>query len=568
MNTYAPTQQQARQTPRLQNTSKPSLGNGLGGSGWGGGGLGLGAGLGGGLGGAARPPALSGFAQVMGGGSGQGPIDMSLCYGHELACHACACLARACYCSLAYVNDALWQKADLSAAGLANIDSLSDFPSLSGGPRANSSSAASGWNNNPLRQLPQAQAPASHQQQPQAQSQQQQRAPSAAPSQQSTEQYDGSRSQQPSSDRERATTGEDFPPLGGQMNGDTGSGQSVGFNSTIASPDVSSQARNLHPQQSQQLPMRTAEGIGAFQQQLQQGPMGSAQSAQSLQPQLSAPNGQPAGNSTKRYADMTESEKYGLTGLLAGFEARRQLEAGQPVDESLPPAMRNGVFMGQDLGALGMELDNPDPIYPTFSVFAGSGSGRSQFDFHERHVVPDFTLPSAYTVSNVPPLQSRMGAFSDETLFSIFFQYPRSIEQELASIELTARDWRWHRLLRQWLQKDTRETNSSGSLPLVDLAQNQPVGAAPVRVNERVERGVYVFFDAPNWRRERREFVLDYSELDHRHAGGGGAQAPPQTNGVGIGPAPGLAVGGPVQAPVATGPQSVTASHAGGSSVG
>lgn len=157
-----------------------------------------------------------------------------------------------------------------------------------------------------------------------------------------------------------------------------------------------------------------------------------------------------------------------------------------------------------------------------------------------------------------------------ETLFSIFYQHPRDLLQELASIELTARDWRWHKVLRQWLQKDTHSAANSGgggggtSLPIVDLAG--PAFSA-VRVGVNVERGVYVFFDAGNWRRERREFVLDYGELDNRHAGGGpvnGAaaagsgngfggvqqqqQAMPPTNGVAAGPAPGL-TGGPVQAP-------------------
>lgn len=79
MNAYA-SQPNTRPAPRLQNTQKSALGNGTGG--WGsfgmppsGGGFG---GLGGapGFGGQGRPGQLSGFAQVMGGGSGQGPIDM------------------------------------------------------------------------------------------------------------------------------------------------------------------------------------------------------------------------------------------------------------------------------------------------------------------------------------------------------------------------------------------------------------------------------------------------------------------------------------------------------------
>ena len=78
MNTYG-TQQSSRQAPRLQNTQKTGLGNGNAGAGWA-----FGAPSGsafGSLGGApglgqARPGQLSGFAQVMGGGGGQGPIDM------------------------------------------------------------------------------------------------------------------------------------------------------------------------------------------------------------------------------------------------------------------------------------------------------------------------------------------------------------------------------------------------------------------------------------------------------------------------------------------------------------
>ena len=137
---------------------------------------------------------------------------------------------------------------------------------------------------------------------------------------------------------------------------------------------------------------------------------------------------------------------------------------------------------------------------------------------------PDFTLPSAYTVTNVPPLSSRMSAFADgktnascalhvidfcmlirpiETLFSIFYQHPRDVLQELAAHELISREWRWHKLLRQWLQKDTRESNSTSALPLVDLTNGAPIGTQPIRTSERGEKGVYMFFDAMNWRRSR-----------------------------------------------------------------
>ena len=58
-----------------------------------------------------------------------------------------------------------------------------------------------------------------------------------------------------------------------------------------------------------------------------------------------------------------------------------------------------------------------------------------------RPVIPEYTLPAAYTVTNVPPLHTKMSSFSDETLFAIFYQYPRDIMQEIAAGELYG--WRF-----------------------------------------------------------------------------------------------------------------------------
>lgn len=91
---------------------------------------------------------------------------------------------------------------------------------------------------------------------------------------------------------------------------------------------------------------------------------------------------------------------------------------------------------------------------------------------------------------------------------------PRDVMQELAAGQLNARDWRWHKVLRKWLQKDTREANAAAGPSLLDLTEGRPVGGVPQRIDDRSERGVYVFFDEKNWRRERREITLDY---DHLH---------------------------------------------------
>ena len=71
-----------------------------------------------------------------------------------------------------------------------------------------------------------------------------------------------------------------------------------------------------------------------------------------------------------------------------------------------------------------------------------------------------------------------------ETLFCIFYQNPRDLLQEQAAQELTARDWRWHKVLRQWLQKDNHSAggnasaggSGSTSLPIIDLTNGTPIG--------------------------------------------------------------------------------------------
>lgn len=283
----------------------------------------------------------------------------------------------------------------------ANLDvsSLSEFPSLAGGTRPQQNT--SGWNGNVLRQQP---LP------PQAASQP--RAPSTAPSPQSLEQFDAQRQQQPPLDR-GGSASEDFQS---STNGDS-SRQSNGFGSaSLSSPDPQ------HPQpngQQTQLPIRDSSNSNFPPN--QQAPIGSTQSAAAPQSQYQppqqheqrAPSAQP-NPSVKRWADMSEQERWGMAGLAAQLEYRRASENGEPVDETLPPSQRNaGLLMGQDLNALGMDLESPEPLYTTFTPFPARDSSGSMFDYRDRYPVPAFTVPPAYTVNNVPSMSSRMGAFSD-----------------------------------------------------------------------------------------------------------------------------------------------------------
>ena len=46
------------------------------------------------------------------------------------------------------------------------------------------------------------------------------------------------------------------------------------------------------------------------------------------------------------------------------------------------------------------------------------------------------------------------------------------------------------------------------------MTNGAPLGQQPIRTSERGEKGAYIFFDAMNWRRERRFLELDYEHLD------------------------------------------------------
>ncbi|KAF2424486.1 hypothetical protein EJ08DRAFT_413458 [Tothia fuscella] len=204
-------------------------------------------------------------------------------------------------------------------------------------------------------------------------------------------------------------------------------------------------------------------------QDLQAGPIG-YQGRTAAQDQVSNPDSatsppQQQGG-LKRLSDMSPDEVWGMPGLMTKLDTK-SLDF-------------NEFARGIDINQLGLNLDSTEQLINTFG---------SALD--ERPVIPEFTVPSAYYVNNVPSLVAQMQSFTDETLIMIFYLNPRDMQQENAANALVKRDWRWHTELRQWMQKD-------------------PNSAPPVQINDKQERGWYVFFDVINWRRERREFVLDY----------------------------------------------------------
>lgn len=117
-------------------------------------------------------------------------------------------------------------------------------------------------------------------------------------------------------------------------------------------------------------------------------------------------------------------------------------------------------------------------------------------DASARPLQPEFRLPECYTVENVPRVTDKMSGFSDETLFWIFYTEVRDVKQEQAAIELTNRNWRYHKELMMWLTKD------------VSMGE-------PVQISESAEKGSYVFFNYRTWQRARTDFVLHYDALDN-----------------------------------------------------
>ncbi|CAG8572923.1 9541_t:CDS:2 [Diversispora eburnea] len=148
--------------------------------------------------------------------------------------------------------------------------------------------------------------------------------------------------------------------------------------------------------------------------------------------------------------------------------------------------------LGSDLTTLGLNLNSPDALYATFtSPWAENNQVAGMIE-------PEYHLPSCYNVQPPPPAQSKIGSFSDETLFYIFYSMPRDILQEAAAQELYNRNWRYHKDLRLWLTKEQ--------------------GTEPFTKTQAFERGNYIFFDPSSWEKVKKDFLLMYESLEERPA--------------------------------------------------
>ncbi|CEJ84657.1 hypothetical protein VHEMI03541 [[Torrubiella] hemipterigena] len=148
----------------------------------------------------------------------------------------------------------------------------------------------------------------------------------------------------------------------------------------------------------------------------------------------------------------------------------------------------HAMVVGMDPTSLGLDMSSPELI--STQIYSLFDETLPRPTVHGSN----FRLPECYNVTNVQPIESKIVSFNEETLFWIFYSCPGDAKQQMAAIELYSRNWRWHRKLQLWLTKD-------------DMLTPQPLGPSH-------ERGFYIVWDASNWRKDRREITLNYSELD------------------------------------------------------
>ncbi|KAF0548937.1 CCR4-NOT core subunit CDC36 [Gigaspora margarita] len=84
-------------------------------------------------------------------------------------------------------------------------------------------------------------------------------------------------------------------------------------------------------------------------------------------------------------------------------------------------------------------------------------------------IEPEYHLPSCYNVQPPPPAQPKIGSFSDETLFYIFYSMPRDILQEAAAQELLKKEYiLMYESLEEW--PITMLSSMGGSSPSSSLS--------------------------------------------------------------------------------------------------
>ncbi|KAL5482331.1 CDC36 [Sanghuangporus weigelae] len=175
---------------------------------------------------------------------------------------------------------------------------------------------------------------------------------------------------------------------------------------------------------------------------------------------------------------MSAADRWGLLGLL---NAIKNADADQ-----------NLLSIGTDLGTMGLDMQHQGSLFSTFiTPWSDSSAAHT--------VEPDFHVPPCYNVNAPPPGPAKAQAFSEETLFYMFYAHPRDALQEVAAQELFQRNWRFNKELRLWLTKETGRPRNSKTID-----------------NGAGEQGMFTYWDPDMWEKSAKEFTVMYADLENK----------------------------------------------------
>lgn len=184
-----------------------------------------------------------------------------------------------------------------------------------------------------------------------------------------------------------------------------------------------------------------------------------------------------AGTNVKQVTGLNVDDRYRLIGLL-------------PIVRN-PSIDLKMLALGVDLTTLGLNLNSPDVLFPSFeSPWADAPLAAKPKD-------PPFSLPPCYALkANLPPVTMRLQSVSDDTLFFVFYGMPGDLAQLAAAVILYERHWRYHKEQKIWITRAP--------------------GVEPSQKTNTFERGTYIYFDHVQWKKVTKEFVLQYDQLEER----------------------------------------------------
>lgn len=143
----------------------------------------------------------------------------------------------------------------------------------------------------------------------------------------------------------------------------------------------------------------------------------------------------PDGKVTNIPASMV-NDQFGMVGLLTFIRAAE-------TDPNLV-----SLALGSDLTTLGLNLNSPDNLYPTFSgPFSDVPCRPQDIDYHN----PIEYLTNAAIKDKLATV--KLSRYGDDLLFYLFYTYGSDVLQLAAAAELYSRDWRFHKEERVWVTR-------------------------------------------------------------------------------------------------------------------